>query len=220
MINLNDAPEQKEAGGGGPIPPKSMVKVQIEVREPKNADPQDTCVNIFSTGLKGVDLEFTVVSGTYEGVRIWENWFLPPGMQTISLTKGQEGTCNGSFAKMRAAVEASRGLDPADPNANRNIQSWYDFNQMEIPVKIGVNKPKAGDKYINNCIAKVLTSDDEDFDLIMSGGEIITDNPFPEIPGGSAPTGGNTPPHPADDPNAAPPPVTGVKTPSWAQRKK
>jgi hypothetical protein len=182
MINLNDAEKQKEFNVG-PIPAKSLVKVRLEIRQPKNrADQKDPAVTVYSSGLKGLDLELTVVSGRFEGVRIWENWFLPPSMQTISLTEGQRGVCNGSFSKMRAAIEASRNLDPDDPAADRNINSWFDLHGLEIPVKVGIDKPKPGDRYINNKIAKILTPDMDHYREVMGGGEVISDEPIPAIP--------------------------------------
>lgn len=181
MINLGDAPEQKE-GVGGPIPPKSIVKVRMELRKPKKPDPQDPAVTIYSSGLKGMDCEFTVIGGQFDGLHIWENWFLPPSMQTVTMTKGQTGACNGSFAKARAVIEAARGLDPNDPAANRTIQSWFDLNALEFPVKVGIQKPRPGDQYLNNDIAKVLTPGDEFYTEVMGGSEVITSEPIPSIP--------------------------------------
>lgn len=181
MIDLGQAGQQKE-GVRGPIPPKSIVKVKMEIRKPKKSDPQDPAVTIFKSGLKGLDCEFTVVGGQFEGVRIWENWFLPPSMQTVTLTKGQEGACNGSFAKARAVVEAARNLDPADPAANRSINSWFDLHSLEFPVKVGVDNPRPGDQYLNNNIMKVLTPVDDHFREVMGGVDVITDSPLPDIP--------------------------------------
>lgn len=181
MINLGNAPKQREMVAG-PIPATSMVRVKLEIREPKKADPNDEAVTVFSSGLKGLDLEFTVTDGRFEGLHIWENWFLPPEMQDISLTKGQKGACQGGVAKCRAAIEAARNLDPDDPAGNRNIESWLDLHGLEIPVRVGIDKPKRGDQYINNNISKVLTVKDRDFENIMGGGEVISDEPVPEIP--------------------------------------
>ncbi|SDE21508.1 hypothetical protein [Desulfuromonas thiophila] len=226
MINLGEAQEQKEHGGAGQIPPKSLVKVRLEIRKPKKADPQDAAVTICSSGLKGLDCEFTVVSGRFEGSRIWENIFLPPAMQSIQLTKGQEGVCNGGFARCRAIIEAARGIDPDDPAGNRNINSWFDLHGLEFPAKVGVDKPKAGDQYVNNNIAKVLTVKDEEFKTVMGGGEVITDEPLPEIPAG-APAGagsvasgppagwGQQAPPPGD--SDAPPAKQKQNVPAWAQ---
>ena len=188
MIDLGQAGQQKE-GVRGTIPPKSIVKARMEIRQPKKPDPQDPAVTIFSSGLKGLDCEFLVVGGQFDGVRIWENWFLPPSMQTVKLSKGQEGVCNGSFAKARAVIEAARNLDPADPAANRSIQSWFDLNGLEFPIKVGVNIPKPGELYLNNNIAKVLTMADDHYADVKAGGEVITDNPLPELPPAPASAG-------------------------------
>ena len=219
MINLGSADKQREVVAG-PIPRKSCVNARIEIRKPKNADPNDEAVCVFSSGLKGLDLEFTVTGGQYEGVRIWENWFLPPDMQNISLTKGQEGACRGGFAKCRAAIEAARRIDPDDPAANRNIQSWFDLHGLEIPVRVGIDKPKAGDQYINNNIAKVLTIKDEHYETVIAGGDVISDEPMPEIPerkekknGGDSPKSwGQTSPGKDQDGGRTVPPV------SWAKK--
>lgn len=221
MIDLGQAGQQKE-GVRGTIPPQSIVKVRIEIRKPKKPDPQDPAVTVFKSGLKGLDCEFTVVSGQFEGVRIWENWFLPPSMQTISLTKGQEGACNGSHAKARAVIEAARNLDPADPAANRTIQSWFDLHSLEFPVKVGVDTPKPGDQYLNNNIMKVLTPVDEHYTAVMGGGEVISDKPLPEIPpappSSGPPASGGWPG--ASGQQTSTPPVNAkpaANVPSWAQ---
>lgn len=230
MINLGEAPEQKE-GGKGPVPPKSIVKVKLEIRQPKKPDPNDQAVTVFKSSLKGLDCELTVVSGRFEGVRIWENWFLPAGMQTIALKDGQKKMCGACHAKMRAVVEAARGLDPADPAANRSINSWFDLNGLEFPVKVEIDTPKPGDLYLNNNVAKVITMADEHYKEVMAGGEFITDNPLPEIPQGGngsqgPPAGGGwnagngqvsepmnggtgTPPHPAES--------SAINVPAWAK---
>lgn len=222
MIDLGQAGQQKE-GVRGTIPPQSIVKVRMEIRKPKNPDPLDPAVTVFKSGLKGLDCEFTVVSGQFEGVRIWENWFLPPSMQTISLTKGQEGACNGAFAKARAVIEAARNLDPADPAANRTIQSWFDLHSLEFPVKVGVDTPKPGDQYLNNNIIKVLTPGDEHYNTVMGGGEVISDKPLPEIPPApqsSAPPASGNSGWPGAGGQASTPPVNSkpaANVPAWAQ---
>lgn len=189
MINLGEAPEQK-SGFSGPIPSKSIVRVKIELGEPKEAAPgHDPCVGkAVKTGLFGLNIIVTVVGGQFDGKHWFEMWGLPPGMQTISITKGQEGFCNGSFAKMRAAIEAARGIDPQDPQGNRSISTWWDLHGLEFPAKINIETPKAGDLYINNKIDKILPVTDEHFTDYMAGMEIITDTPIPEIPAAATDT--------------------------------
>lgn len=224
MINLSEAPEQKD-GVKGPVPPKSIVKVKMEIRQPKKPDASDPAVTVFKSGLKGLDCEFTIIGGQFDGVRIWENIFLPPGMQSITLTKGQTGACNSGFSKARAIVEAARNLDPADPAANRTIQSWFDLHGLTFPVKVGIDTPKPGDLYINNNILKIITMADEHYAEVMAGGEVVTSEPIPEIP---AATASAPPAQPgaawwggAKDPQASAPatntPPTPSNVPAWAK---
>ena len=181
MIDLGIARKQREIVAG-PIPPRSLVRVKLKIRKPKKADPNNEAITVYSTGLLGLDMEMTVTDGQYEGVKIWENWFLHPELQKISLTKGQEGVCQDGFAKCRAAIEATRRLDPDDPNANRKIQSLFDLHGLEVPVKVGIDTPKPGGQYINNKILQILTINDENFENIMGGGEVISNEPIPKIP--------------------------------------
>ncbi len=223
MINLNDAEPQKERVYG-PIPAKSLVKVKLEIRQPKagKADADDPAVTVYSSGLKGLDCEFTVTGGKFEGVRIWENLFLPPAFQTIDLSKGQAGICNSSYSKMRAMVEAARGLDPNDPAADRNLASWFDLHGLEIPVKVGMNKIEPGDEFINNNISKVLTPDAANFKTVMAGGEAISDEPIPELgnkPAQHDPGAAEIPmvAISAEDPNEGGPYAGNFNVPDWAE---
>ena len=193
MFSFNNESEQKTVGGGA-IPAKSMVKVKFTIRQPEQGKGSQVgpLVTTFTTGLMGLDCEFEVVSGQFEGSKIWENFFLPPAMQnpTLKLTKGQEGICQGCGAKMRAILEAARGIHPADGSPGsvqaRGINGFEDFQGMEFGIMVGIDKPKAGDKYINNNIMRVITCDKEEYPNLMQGGDIITDMPLPEIPGGTA----------------------------------
>lgn len=187
MIDFGGTPEQK-GRGNGPIPAKSIVKIKMTIREPSGSKvfEKHPLITKFSSGLLGLDCMFEVVTGTFENCKIYENWFLRPEFQAISLTKGQEGICRGSDAKMRAIIEASRGINPTDGSPAaiqaRKINDWADFQGMEAPAKIGVDKPNAGDQYINNNIMRIVTIDREEYQTVMSGGEIISDIPIPEIP--------------------------------------
>ncbi|MCP3942592.1 MAG: hypothetical protein GY710_14045 [Desulfobacteraceae bacterium] len=195
MIDFNNASAQKT--GGGTIPPKSIVKVLMTVREPGDAKRCEwhPLITVFNSGMLGLDCEFEVIFGTFEGNRIWENLFLSPEMQPaeMELTRGQDGICKGSFAKLRAMIEAYRGIDPNDssPAATnaRNLQDWTDFQGMIFPIMVGVDKPKKGDVYLNNNIIRVITVEREDYKLVMGGGEFISELPLPEIPESEQKTG-------------------------------
>lgn len=192
-INFNEAPEQKVCGGV-PIPPRSVVKVAMKIRQPagQKAHAQSHMITVYKTGLLGLDCEFVVEAGTFEGCKIWENVFLRPQFQEIKLTKGQEGICHRGDGLLRAIIEAARNIQPSDNSQPatqaRMINDWSDFDGMEFGVMVGVDTPKPGDQYVNNTIIRVITPDQDEYQTVMAGGEIVSDRPIPEIP--AAPAGG------------------------------
>lgn len=234
MLNFNGAGEQKEFGGGnGPIPPKSIVKVRMSVREPsdKKRSSIHPMLTISSADNNNhyLDCEFEVVTGRFAGVKVWQNF----------IVSGSEKATAISMAFLRAVIEASRGIDPKDasPLATqaRTLSDWRDFSGMEFPVMVGVKKPKVGDQYINNEIMRAITPDKAEYRQVMAGGEIVSDLPIPAIPDGGqqtqhgAPAWGSTTQASAQAPSQAPawsgapappPPQqsapAGGKKPAWA----
>lgn len=184
MIDFSDAPDQKT--GGGAIPPKSVVLLRLKIREATGKGATDhPLIKQFRTGLVGLDCEFEVVVGTFEGNKIWENLFLPVAMQPadMALTRGQEGICKSSHAKIRAIVEAARGIHPQEDNGPaRSINDWHDLDGMVFPGLIGVKKVESGDEFINNTLTRVITIDREDYKNVMNGGEFVSELPLPELP--------------------------------------
>ncbi len=100
------------------------------------------------------------------------------------------------MAFLRAALESARGIDPKDSSQGatqaRQLNSWLDFDGLEFPVVVGIQKPKAGDQYINNEISRAVTPDKPEYQQVMSGGEVISDNPIPEIPQAGGQQAGGT----------------------------
>jgi hypothetical protein len=204
-INFNDSPEQKT--GGGAIPPKSIVKMRLEIREPSGTKCHEShnLVTVFKSGLIGFDCILEVIAGQFNENKIYENLFFRPDFQSIEMTTGQTGICNGSDAKFRAMIEASRGIDPGDGSPAsvnaRMINDWSDFQGMEFPVLVGIKKQKADDQYINNNIMRIITPEHDDYQKVMGGGEIISKLPLPATPeptktggGYQAPGAGKTAP--------------------------
>lgn len=232
MLNFNNAEEQKEVGSGnGPIPPKSIVKVKMTVREPSEKKRsnihQVLTVSATNTSNHFLDCEFEVVAGTYEGLKIWQNY----------VVSGSEKATNISMSFLRAVLESARGIQPTDssPQATqaRQLNDWRDFTGMEFPVLVGVKKPKSGDLYINNDIMRAITPDKPEYQAVMAGGEVISELPIPEIPGAPAaeqnggwgnppPTNTSQTPKPQawgqqqPSPNMGPEPPVPVNKPAWA----
>ena len=186
MIDLNSAPEQQNRASG-PIPAGSSVLVRLTIRKPKYDAPGMDMVGITQSGLFFLDAEYEVMAGTYAGLKLWENLFLPTAHQDqhTKMTDGQVKACNIAWAKIRALVESARGIDPKDmtPQAKRkrDISSWLDLSGMEFPVIVGIkNEPSTGNNgrvYWNNSISRIIPSTAKEHHLIMNGGEIITDGP-------------------------------------------
>lgn len=179
-INFNDAEEQRESAGT--IPAGSMVKVRMTIRQPEaNFVGTDPMLKLSKKGdCEMLDCEFEVISGQFAKRKIWSNYVV--GGQTAGHAKATQI----SMRLMRAIVEAIRGISPKDQSGNaaqgRYLNSWADLQGAEFGIVVDVEKPQPGDRYVNNCIKRVITVDDEQFQHVMAGGEIITDAPIPEIP--------------------------------------
>lgn len=220
MINFNGADEQKEFGHG-PIPQGSFVKVKMEVKEPSekkksNIDPALT-VSKSDNNNHYLDCEFSVVAGTYANVKIWQKF----------IVVGNKKASDISMSILRAILESVRGIDPKDasPAATqaRQLNNWKEFNGMEFPIVTGIQKPKAGDLFINNTISRVVTPDKPEYQEIMNGGEKISDTPIPKIPDSPQNNAQNsTPAWGANNSNSAQetqktPETKNDNVPAWAQ---
>lgn len=191
VLDLNDAEEQRE-GTSGAIPPKSIVPVQLTIRRPKQGkEGFHPMVVASDTGYQYLDCEFEVMAGQFQGRKIWENLGL------MGTSDGQKKGVEIAKRKLRAIVEAIRNIQPKDasPQAaqGRRLNSIEEIQGAFFGIKVGVEKPKSGDKYVNNSIALIITPDHEFYNQVMSGNDLITDEALPDIP-----------------------PASGSPAPSWA----
>lgn len=183
MLDLNQAGEQKEAVGA--IPPKSIVPVRLNIRAPKAGfEGSHPLLTRSEKGLEYLNCEFEVAAGQFQGRKIWEN------LGIFGITDGQKKNVEISTRKLRAIVEASRGINPKDqsPQAvqGRRLQSFEALQGIIFGVKVGVEKPEAGDRYVNNTISLIITPDHEFYAQVMGGQELITAESVPSIPQASA----------------------------------
>lgn len=204
VIDLNDAEEQKESFS--PIPPDSMVLVRMTLLYPKNNNGQSNFVGLSDSGYQFLNPELEVLSGKFTGRKFRENLGVGTILDTIPQgqpvppdvkAKGdnQAKAVQIAMRKVRAMVEASRNINPKDQSPaalqNRRLSDWRELDQMFFGIVVGVQKIKAGDRYVNNEIKKVITPDHEFYATVMQGGEFISDKPVPEIPqasGGPSPS--------------------------------
>lgn len=194
VLDLNQAPEQRESAG--PIPPKSIVPVRLTIRQPKEGKVGfHPMVTRSDTAYEYLDCEFEVLAGQFQGRKIWENL----GLQ--GQTDGQKRGVEIAMRKLRAIVEAVRNINPKDasPQAaqGRRLSSPEEIQGATFGVKVSCDKPKPGDRYVNNSISLVITPDHEFYGRVMAGEELITTEPIPEIPqngAGASPQPGWTAP--------------------------
>lgn len=188
--DFNDAETQKQRVSG-PVPAGSIVLLKLEIQKPnpEYAAKPGSFVTRSKKGLLWLDCMLTVQAGMYEGYKWFENFMLPEGMQQVSLTDGQKTACRISYSRMRAIIEAARGIDPKDQSqrarAARTLPNLLDLSGMVFPCRLGLKKEpriytrKDGTQGTawDNQISFILPCTDKRFAEIMAGGEVITDGP-------------------------------------------
>lgn len=184
MIDLNHEEEQRERNFG-PVPAGSRVLLRLSVLKPMYPSRDDEMLAETKNGLLQLAGKLEVVSGTYEGCNWFENITLPEGSQAIGLTDKQRIACRIGGSLLRAIVEAARRIDPKATDARscrgRNVNTWLDFDGMEFPAKVKLDKEpyigKDGRAYWKNRIAAVVPCTSKEYADLSRGGEIITDGP-------------------------------------------
>lgn len=178
-IDFNNAEEQRQAVHG-PVPAGSRVLLEMEVLKPKNSSFEQPFISVSKNHLYMLWIRLTVHDGTYQGVRWTENWLLPEGQQTVDLTEKQRMACRISYSRMRAVIEAARGVDPKDTEpqaaAKRRINDWCDLNGMLFPARVGVaenGREYNGSVYWDNVVVRVITPGNREYPALMAGGEFI-----------------------------------------------
>lgn len=203
MLDFNNEQEQ-QTQNYGPVPAGSKVLVRLHVTTPKfpaKGDNRDGIVAASKDGALYLNVKIEVVAGTYEGVSWFENLWLPVPHQREALSSGMVKACNIAGAKMRAMLEAAKGIMPKDDSDKakrlRSTGGWLDFDGLEFPIVAAIdNRPyeKNGNTYWNNRISKVITPDMPEYSDVKAGGEFISDGPTAgdaQRRGGSGPQNGD-----------------------------
>jgi hypothetical protein len=186
-----------------------------------------------------LDCEFIVMFGPHSR-RKFLQFFTVAGGQV-----NEKGVSKGwliTFGLLRAMLDSAIGLDPKDesPSAKtkRMLRGIRDFDQIEFVAKIGVDAgklvdedaPEKGRYPDRNRLAHVVTPADEEWRIVMGGGEA----PAKPSGGGSAPAASSraaparqeqqpawqaqaAPAAAPQVPQAAAPADAGPAAPSWGQ---
>ena len=148
-----------------------------------------------------LDLEFTVIDGTYKGRKFWNNLLL------VGTTDGQKKMAAGNLGVLKAVLDSALGLKPSDVSAEaraaRTVSvKWFDGKSFiaKIGIEAGGRKNDGSGNYPDkNILAGVITPDKTDWHPI--------EQPPPFNGGGAPSAAASTPAAPA-----AP-----VERPDWAR---
>jgi hypothetical protein len=184
MIDLNNAPEQR---ADGIIPDGTFAKVKMTIRpggETRPEFPDAIDAKLFRASTTSdvwmLDCEFIVLYGPHSR-RKFLQFFTCAGGQVDE--KGVSKGWNITYGLLRAMLDSAIGLDPKDesPDAKRKrmLRGVCDFDQIEFVAKIGVepgklvdeNAPEKGRYPDRNRLAHVVTPDEEEWRIVMGGGE-------------------------------------------------
>jgi hypothetical protein len=179
------------------IPDGTTATVSIHIR-PGGVGEDDMLKRSANGDCEMLDLEFTVLDGTYKGRKFWHNLLL------VGTTDGQKKMAAGNLGVLKAILDSALGLMPNDVSAEartaRTVSvKWFDGKSFIAKIgeeKGGARKDGGGNYPDKNVLAGAITKD-------KSGWHAV-EQPPPFDSGGAAP---------ASTPSAAAAPV---ERPSWA----
>ena len=182
------------------IPQGTIATVVTHIR-PGNAGEDGLLKRSKDGGCEMLDLEFTVVDGTFKGRKLWQNMVL------VGTTDGHAKAADISRGTLKAMLDSALGLKPDDVSPQARAARTVELKQFEgmtFVAKIGIEKGAAkndgsgGFWDDKNNLAGVITPDKKDWHPV--------EQPPPFDGGGGAPPSSSTPPQ------SAPP----VQRPGWA----
>ena len=215
-IDLNQAGEQ-QTGSSLVIPPKSKVQVQLSIIYPEASRVGASAPELTRahSGLEYLATKLTVTRGTFAGKVIYQNFNLA-GAQTT----GQQKAIDISVRSIRAMVEASRGIRPKDnsPTATqaRKLQRWSELDGLTCFIVVDCEQSQPSHKgkvYINNRLYSVVTIDDPCYQQLTQQGEMISNDPIPEVQQTATAAPAPRPSWVAQQPASA----ASAPTPAWGQ---
>ena len=174
-FNFNGADNQQDEFGL--IPDKTIAKIIMIIR----SNEENALTQSKTSEAKFLDCEFTILSGKFENRKFWQNMVVSGG----KLDKNDNSIAgNITRSTLRAILESSRNIKSDDASKNavaaRQVSSFWDFNEMEFVGKIKIKKAKKNSGYDDkNELAVIITPDKSEYQIIMSGGEVKTEEKKP-----------------------------------------
>lgn len=183
MLNLNNASEQST--GFSIIPPKSKVLVIMNIEAPASdriGSYPELCRSK-SSNLEYLNVTLEVLAGSFKGKQIYHNFHVM-GAET----EKQKKAVDISMSHLRALVESACHISPKDnsPQAQkaRMLNSYGELNGKIFPIEVKCTETtsqKTDETFIVNSLKAVVTVDDEDYANLMNGGEVISNEPIPQV---------------------------------------
>ena len=215
-IDLNTAGEQ-QTGSSLVIPPHSKVQVQLSIIYPEAGRSGASAPELTRahSGLEYLATKLTVTRGSFAGKVIYQNFNLANAQTT-----GQQKAVDISIRSIRAMVEASRGIRPKDnsPTATqaRKLQRWSELDGLTCFIVVDCEQSQPSHKgkvYINNRLYSVVTIDDPCYQQLTQQGEMISNDPIPEVQQTATAAPAPRPSWVAQQPASA----ASAPTPAWGQ---
>ena len=201
------------------IPKGTIVKVRMTLRPGGFDDPSQGWTGGYAkrgtTGSVYLDVEYTVLEGSYAKRKIWS-------MIGLYSAKGPDWA-NMGRSLVRGILNSARGLSDKDnsPEAQnaRRISGFADLDGIEFVARIDIGKDSNGED--KNDIRQAVTRDHKEYAAATGGHAAPTGSaPAPAYP---APQPSYAPPQPQQPAyapqapqQAAPAPAAGVRPP-WAK---
>lgn len=192
--------DEQQHAGFTPIPPRSRVLVTLSINYPKENQSADYPLHDAARSiLQNLSCTLTVQSPSFKGQQIRHRFNVDYARNGTPPTEGQLKAIRISRSQIRALLEANYGVSPNDASPQaaqcRRLNEWRDLEGMTFPIVVDAEvstSPKDGRQYINNTLFSVITKDEPDFDMLRKGGEVISDQPLPQVA-----AAGSTQPAPA-----------------------
>lgn len=223
MLNLNNASEQST--GSSLIPPKSKVLVILNIEAPASdrVGSYPELNRSQNSDLEYLNTTLEIIAGSYKGKQIYHNFNVHGAS-----TEKQQKAIDISMAQLRALVEAHNRISPKDnsPQAQkaRMLNAFSELNGKIFPIEVKCTEKalqKTGEVIIVNELKSIVTMEDADYAHLMNGGEVISDEPIPQVSQPAAAQQASKP-NWGNPANTAQPNNQGAiqnKAPSWAMPK-
>lgn len=141
MMSFDDAKPQMDFT---PMPAGTMVKVHCQLKS-GGVGPNGALTQSRSSDAQYLNCVFTVTEGPYRNRKIFQNLTVEGGKLDES---GQSVAAGITRSTIRAMLNAARNVRPDDNSDRarqaRTINSYHDLDNLEVPVRLGIQKGTAG----------------------------------------------------------------------------